>query len=40
MVVNYFCTNIKVWKVLSDLFKVKHTEVSNSSIFCVPYTTV
>ena len=38
--VNYYGTNIKVWKVLSDLFKIKHAEVFNSSIFCVTYTTV
>ena len=24
--VNYYCINIKVCKVLSDLFKIKHTE--------------
>ena len=40
MAVNYYFTNIKVWKVLSDLFKIKHIEFFNSSIFCVPYTTV
>ena len=40
MAVNYHCTNIKVWNILSDLLKIKHTEFFNSSIFCVPYTTV
>ena len=40
MAVNYYCTNIKAWKVLSDLFKIKHTEFFNSSIFGMPYITV
>ena len=38
--INYYCTNIKVWKVLFDLFKIKYTEYFYSSIFCVPHTTV
>ena len=37
--VNYYCTNIKVRKVLSDLFKMKYN-FFKSSIYCVPYTTV
>ena len=40
MAANYYCTNIKVWKVLSDLFKIKYTEFLNSFIFGVPYITV